>query len=81
MTNQIPFTLHFPIQQGIPAPDVYTPPRRYPLREMQPGDSFFIPSTHLGGLYKCISHFRDRLYTSRVLTEDDVRGRRVWRLK
>ena len=81
MTHQIPFSLHFPIERGIPAPEAKPVTRKYPLREMQVGDSFFIPSLNPGGLYSCIRVFKDRLYVSRRVTEDGVRGLRVWRLK
>lgn len=83
MTQQIPFSLHFPIQQGIPCPrpEARVVTRKYPPREMQVGDSFFIPSLHPGGLYSCIRIFKDRLYVSRRVTEDGGRGLRVWRLK
>ena len=85
MTQQI--TFHFPVQSGIPCPQPHTRPhtrpnaRKYPLRQMEIGDSFFIPSLYPAGLYSCIRIFKDRLYVSRRVTEDGVHGLRVWRLK
>lgn len=65
--------------------------RKYPLPDLQPGDSFFVPATAerdaeavRGSLATGIARLKtthpDRSYATRLWDEDGVRGIRVWRL-
>jgi hypothetical protein len=67
------------IEKGIP-----TPPRsRYPLRDMEIGDSIFVPGkTSLGfsGYVASASQKTGFKFATRKAIEDGVTGLRVWRI-
>jgi hypothetical protein len=67
------------IEKGIP-----TPPRsRYPLRDMEIGDSIFIPSkTSLGfsGYVASAGKQTGFKFSTRKAIKDGVTGLRVWRI-
>lgn len=55
----------------------------YPWREMQPGDSFFVPmvgKTRGRGLYVCARRAAGIEITTRTVVENGVKGIRVWRI-
>lgn len=52
-------------------------PQKYPYDRLAVGDSFFVPRTNLS-----THHWKLRTgwsFTRRVVTEDGIRGSRVWR--
>lgn len=77
----------FAIEKNIPAPSIDLR-RKYPFREMEVGDSFFVPFDH-----REPNHLRSSIYTSardqlggtgqvsiRADKSDGVLGFRIWRI-
>lgn len=82
------------IDKNVPMPEKNRPGRKpkYPFREMQVGDSFFVPrpearstKQHRALLYKAAGKYRLRKpgfsVVIRPVTENGVEGVRVWRAK
>ena len=82
----------FQVEQGVSIPDSTKKAGRkriYPIREMEPWDSFFVPlngresrkvvASILGSARA--ARYPDRKYSVRTQTEDFVEGIRVWRVK
>ena len=64
------------------------PPRRsqkYPLLDLEIGDSFFVPDKTASMLSATIAPLRaqypDRTFVARSVTENGVRGARLWRVE
>jgi hypothetical protein len=79
--------MEYAIDKHIPPPPPRDTParemRRYPFREMLPGDSCFIPrrdANQIGGAVACARRAVGGTWTSETHTENGVRGVRVWRL-
>ena len=83
------------IDDNIPIPtdrQVFRNNSKYPIAELQPGDSFFMfPSaeTDAAALRRLISaavyshrkHHAEKRFTTRLRAKDGVRGVRCWRIK
>ena len=71
------------IDKGIPVP-TRTRNVRSPWRQLDPGDSAFVPGVrapHLSSRLRSKAMRRDGyLFILRTLTEDGVKGVRVWRV-
>lgn len=72
----------FPITAAIPIPaprDVFV--RKYPLRDMAVGESFFVPGVHQRQIGASIRYATCdcRKFATRRVTENGVRGLRIWR--
>jgi len=74
----------FQIDKNVPAPYAQRN-RKFPWGEMQPGDSFFVPSrttrTMGGTLGQARKQYPDWVLVARTVTEDGVKGVRVWRVE
>lgn len=73
------------IDKGVPVPVEGTRGGRktiYPWAEMQPGDSFFAPrAKHANvNVNRVRKHVPNSTWTTRTVTENGIRGIRVWRL-
>jgi len=71
---------YYPIDRGIPAPVGSTRTARYPFTILEVGESFFVPGAVRQQF--CIGYYSrngKRFATCRV-TEDGVRGLRIWRI-
>lgn len=67
------------IEKGVPIPPIKAAKNTYPYREMQVGDSFFIPgkkSSEVTTHSKSTGHMK---FTRRTVVENGVKGVRVWR--
>ena len=72
----------FVIDKDVPVPDKIKK-YKYPLREMEIGDSFFIPARVPSQMSSYISVSKSATgfeYTSRSVIEDGIKGVRVWRV-
>ena len=57
---------------------------KYPLRTMEVDDSFFVVGRTPSKMGSCIDYARFKTgfkYATRTVTEDGVKGVRVWRVK
>lgn len=75
--------MSFQIDDNVPLPETQTYRAKYPLREMSPGQSFFVPTGEAHRVQTAVSAMgrRSKLkFTTRQLTENGVAGVRVWRL-
>ena len=76
------------IDKNVPIPKPAGPkhrggPWKYPWREMEIGDSFFVvgkTSSNVGLLSGVRKRYSKRKWTMRTLTEDSVCGVRIWRI-
>lgn len=68
------------IEKNIPAPAI-TRTRTYPFREMEIGDSFFVTATPVVNIHGCARRHRPKKFICRTVTENGVRGIRVWRVE
>lgn len=69
----------YEIERGVPVPDKGSK-SKYPLREMEIGDSFFVPNaknTDFAVRYR----LKPKTFVVRVDLVDGVKGIRVWRTK
>lgn len=72
------------IDTDIPVPTGGT--CKYPLRAMKIGDSFFAPGRASQSITGSFAHARQRMnaptakWTTRTITENGVKGVRVWRI-
>ena len=67
------------IDKGIPPPPERRRRNKYPFRDLDPGDSFFVPDTAAKTMGSSVSHARKR-YGIRLVTRTENGGVRVWRL-
>lgn len=70
------------VDKNVPLPPPAAQRVKYPLGDLQPGDSFFVPgkrSNHMGPVLARRRRAGWKL-TVRNVTEDGVDGVRVWRL-
>jgi hypothetical protein len=64
------------IDKGVPLP----PPRgKYPYARMEVGESCFIPGITQYGVG--LQHLKPKKFARHVVTENGVRGVRVWRVE
>ncbi len=74
----------FNIEKGVPLPLPHRPvkPRKYPFAEMEVGDSVFIPTAYsqLVGNAARGPCYAPMKFTVRTVTENNVKGVRVWRV-
>ena len=74
-----------PIDKGIPvAKDTRGKPRKYPMEDLEVGDSFFAEGRKSGDIGPVLARARKstgRKFTSRTVTENGVIGTRVWRIE
>lgn len=72
------------IDTGIPLPEPRGRIAKYPWREMQPGDSFFVPgkapSSFGGSKNGACKSIPGSKWTCRAVTENGIKGVRVWRV-
>lgn len=75
------------VDRGIPLPETRNVGRKgkYPWRQMQPGDSFFVANAPTNRLGACARSFRrtrpNTDFTARKVVENGVQGVRVWRIR
>ena len=68
------------IDQNVPLPQKNTfGALKYPFRKMEIGDSFFIPNRSSTGISTDI--YKPKKFTMRAVTENGVKGVRVWRIE
>lgn len=69
----------------LPLPADYTGkrgrPAKYPLRQLQAGESFFWPALDAASLRGCCNSIKDMKFTVRKAEENGVAGFRVWRVE
>ncbi len=71
------------IDKGVPVPKLRQKYLKYPWKEMNVGDSFFIPDTtsgRKGGMMKTPRSMGMKI-VMRNVTENGVKGVRVWRIE
>lgn len=74
----------FKIDKGIPLPPPAKGGRngKYPWREMEVGDSFFMPGAARSGAPQYLAGQRTGFrFSSRGVIENGVKGRRIWRIE
>jgi hypothetical protein len=74
------------IDKGVPVPPLTQGRRmKYPFRQMEVGDSFFVPGVKTSsGFSGCLHGVRKSTgwtFTCRSRVEDGVQGVRVWRIE
>ena len=69
------------IDADIPLPSRRGNGSKYPFHLMTVGDSFFVPDVKGATLSNAAGHWRKRgfNFAVRMVTEDGVRGARIWR--
>ena len=81
--------MSFEIESGIPIPDLEQRSYKYPLGELEVGESFFVPlgnrtMIHLRNSVAANIRYHARKlnwkYTLRTRDEDGVTGIRIWRI-
>ena len=81
--DQISKPSGFSIEKGVPIPESRGGGRgKYPFREMEIGDSFFVAGKSTAKFSAHVHHHRKRhglKFTTRTVTEDGVKGVRIWR--
>lgn len=69
------------IEKGIPIPPGAGGWRKYPLGEMEIGDSFFAPGRKAGDISGGFAYHKGKKFSARTCAENGVDGVRVWRIK
>lgn len=69
----------FKIDKGLPIPKTYSRKLKYPLRQMEIGDSIFISGGVHNQIGSAITRARPLKFTTRMVVENGVSGIRVWR--
>jgi len=72
--------MEFKIEKDKKIPSIHGK-EKYPLKDMEIGDSFFIPGKTSGSMSMIFKRIPDKKFTCRSLVEDQVKGIRVWRIK
>ena len=73
------------IETGIPIPK-QKGTSKYPFQSMKIGDSFFVPNIHVSALSGSMINARNSMnapkakWITRTVTENGVKGVRVWRI-
>ena len=68
------------IEKGVPVPASSAGrPNTYPFKEMEVGDSFFVPNPKYAGVYSSAKLAGVKV-TSRRVNENGTDGLRVWRI-
>lgn len=67
----------FKIDKNIPLPKSRN---NYPLGDMEIGDSFFIPGATPARMGSAFANYKPKKFSGRTVTEDGVKGCRVWRV-
>ena len=72
----------YEIEDGVPLPkkQASTRPRKFPFHEMTRGQSVFIPDRTVASMGPRI-RFVGKKFTSRTVTENGIKGVRVWRIE
>ena len=69
------------IDKNVPTPNLARDPNtKYPFREMDVGDSFFAGDRTTAQMSVNTQHYRPKKFTCRTVTENGVKGVRVWRI-
>lgn len=71
----------YKIETGVPTPPRAQKRRKYPLGDMSVGDSFFVPGGDSQTIGASWRRFKPKLFTARTVTENGIKGVRVWRLE
>lgn len=76
----------FTIDTNIPLPPVSRGPKskgacKYPLHQMEVGDSFFIGGTKSRSINSFFKKLRPKRFTTRRVVENETSGVRVWRFE
>lgn len=77
-------TAQIKIEKGIPVPSKGRKSRLYPLADMQVGDSFFAPGRVVQQLTAAVARpakIMGAKFACRTVTENGVKGVRVWRVE
>ena len=82
----MPARTEFQVQKGIEIPERGPLSRSciYPWNKMEIGDSFFLPNYKISQVSSgaCAAGKRyGKMYITRTLIENDIKGVRVWRVK
>jgi hypothetical protein len=79
-----PQTYTFTVEAAVPIPPPKSGSTKYPFPIMQVGDSFFVPNVRRENFCSCIANARFKNpgtnFTTRRVTENGVKGVRVWRI-
>ena len=67
------------VDKGIPVPRSLRGRSKYPFRQMEIGDSCFIPRKN--GQQITINHLKPLRFTTRHVVENGIDGVRVWRIE
>ena len=79
LTPQRRAAVQIVIEKNVPAPA--NPRRRkYPFAEMEVGDSFFAPNIKISSVTYSFARHPGKKFTARTVTENGVKGFRVWRI-
>jgi hypothetical protein len=76
--NSIKENFMIEIDDDVPAPPCKGRPSKYPFRDLQPGQSIFVPLAN-----PPISYWRmmtDYKLVKRKVTEKGIKGARIWRI-
>lgn len=78
-------TTLIPVDQGVPIPDSrfqWFGGTRYPFKQMEVGDSFFVPGKTIQDLKGPLNYASCdcRRFTTRRVTENGITGLRIWRI-
>lgn len=75
-------TTLFPVEPGLPIPESRIWRRKYPFKQMEVGDSFFVPGKTIQDLKGPLNYARCdcRRFTTRRVTENGITGLRIWRI-
>lgn len=72
----------YEIEKDIPLPVQRNPRTKYAfLGQMEKGESVFMPDLKIGTLPSLVVVYRPKRFTGRTVTEQDVKGVRVWRIE
>lgn len=66
------------IEKNVPIPTGNGP---YPLKDMEIGDSFFVPNKSHNSISGYTSSHRPKKFTVMKCEENGIKGLRVWRIK
>lgn len=69
------------VDKDIPMPPRRKERRKWPFDEMNVGDSFFAPEVKAAHFGPYARRLLPKRFTTRTVTENDIRGIRVWRFE
>mgnify|MGYP000411421440 CR=1 FL=1 len=64
-----------------PGKQLPSPTRRFPFSTMEIGESFFIPNVNCTYIISRVSSYRPKKFSTRIWTQDGVKGARCWRIE